>query len=232
MSAPTVLLVDDDEAVRRMVRSLLEREGYAVCDAPDGAAGLRELYDRRPELAIVDADMPEMDGYTLVERIREVSQIPVLMLTGHGDELQKVRALRLGADDHVTKPFGRQELLARVEALLRRARQRAPAAAAGYRDGRLIVDPARHEASVDGRPLALTPLELRLLSVLTAHAGRILSHDQLLEHVWGGTSGTSPDQVRLYVSYVRRKLEAAGLPGDALETVRGFGYRWRGASST
>ena len=229
-----LLIVDDDEMLRGLVRGLLEREGHRVLEAGDGRAGLRAVFEHKPALVLLDASMPELDGYALLDRIREVSDVPVLMLTAHGEQADKVRALRGGADDHVTKPYQPEELVARVEALLRRAGGRAGGAGAGpgreaYDDGRVRVDLERHEAKVDGRVLPLTPQELKLLGVLTAHRGQILTHDQLLEAAWGGTIGTSAEQVRLYVSYLRRKLVDAGLDPGVLETARGFGYRWRGA---
>jgi DNA-binding response OmpR family regulator len=147
-----------------------------------------------------------------------------MMLTALGAELEKVRALRAGADDYMTKPFGRQELLARVESLLRRASRRELQEV--YRDGQLEVDFSQRRVRASGEPVELTPLEFRLLGAFVDHPGQLLAHDQLLELVWGGERGTSRDQVKLYVGYLRRKLAEAGVPPDAIETVRGFGYRY------
>ena len=220
----SVLVVDDDADVRALVSELLLRAGYRVTEAGDGRAALRVLYDERPRLVLLDVSMPTLDGWGTLERIRELSDVPVVMLSGLGSELEKVRALRAGADDYVTNPFGRQELLARVESVLRRA----PASEVreAYSDGALEVDFAEWQVRAGGTAVGLTPLEFRLLGAFVGHPGQLLAHDQLLELVWGGERGSSRDQVKLYVGYLRRKLEAAGVPEDAIETVRGFGYRY------
>ena len=166
--------------------------------------------------------MPALDGWQTLERIRDLSDAPVLMLTAAGSELEKVRGLKAGADDYVTKPFGRQELLARVEALLRRRGESRTELPAPYEDALLRVDFEGRRVEVRGQEVTLTPLEFRLLGVLVRHPNQTLSHEQLLELVWGTPDG-SRDQVKLYVGYVRRKL---GVP-DAIESVRGFGYRYR-----
>jgi len=218
-----VLVVDDDPDVRGLVRELLERAGLQVREAADGRAALRAVYDARPALVVLDVAMPEMDGWQTLERLRDVSDVPVLMLTARSTELEKVRGLRAGADDYVTKPFGRQELLARVQALLRRSAREGGEAKRGeevYDDGRLRIDPRGAEVRFDGQLVALTPLEFRLVQTLVRHPDQVLSRDQLLDLVWGDSS-VSPDQVKLYVGYVRRKL-----PEAPIETVRGFGYRY------
>jgi DNA-binding response OmpR family regulator len=225
MIAPSsVLVVDDDPDVRALVGELLARAGYRVTEAEDGRAALRLLYDERPDLILLDISMPELDGWATLERIREVSDVPVVMVSALGAELEKVRALRGGADDYVTKPFGRQELLARVETVLRRAP--APEVRESYRDAWLEVDFAERRVRAGGQEVELTPLELKLLGAFVDHPGQLLAHDQLLELVWGGERGSSRDQVKLYVGYLRRKLEPAGVPENAIETVRGFGYRY------
>jgi DNA-binding response OmpR family regulator len=223
-NAGSVLVVDDDADVRALVAELLTRAGYQVNQAPNGREALKVLFDARPDLVLLDINMPELDGWGTLERIRELSDVPVLMLTALGAELEKVRALRAGADDYVTKPFGRQELLARVESLLRRAPT--PEVRDAYRDGQLEVDFSQRRVRAGGEPVELTPLEFRLLGAFVDHPGQLLAHDQLLELVWGGERGTSRDQVKLYVGYLRRKLAEAGVPPDAIETVRGFGYRY------
>ena len=222
--AASVLVVDDDADVRALVSELLLRAGYRVTEAGDGRAALRVLYDERPRLVLLDVSMPTLDGWGTLERIRELSDVPVVMLSGLGSELEKVRALRAGADDYVTKPFGRQELLARVASVLRRAP--APEVREAYSDGALEVDFAERQVRAGGTDVVLTPLEFRLLGAFVGHPGQLLAHDRLLELVWGGERGSSRDQVKLYVGYLRRKLQAAGVPEDAIETVRGFGYRY------
>jgi DNA-binding response OmpR family regulator len=222
MKAARILVVDDDSDIRTLVRALLERAGHEVADAPDGREGLRSFHSWRPDLVLLDVHMPALDGWQTLERIRDLSDVPVLMLTAAGSELEKVRGLKAGADDYVTKPFGRQELLARVEALLRRRGDVRTELPAPYEDSLLRVDFAGRRVEVEGREVTLTPLEFRLLGVLVRHPNQTLSHEQLLELVWGTPDG-SRDQVKLYVGYVRRKL---GAP-DAIESVRGFGYRYR-----
>jgi DNA-binding response OmpR family regulator len=219
------LVVDDEDDVRDLVATVLERAGIDVVRARDGQEGLRKFHSQRPDLVLLDVAMPGLDGWEVLERIRDLSDVPVLMLTARGAELDKVRGLRGGADDYVTKPFGRQELLARVEALLRRVRERDPAPDI-YSDTALTVNFPERSVEAGGRRVELTPLEFRLLSAFVRHPGQLLSHDQLLELVWGDSVGASRDQVKLYVGYVRRKLEEAGV-GSAIETVRGFGYRYR-----
>ena len=225
MKRARLLVVDDDDDIRRLLRELFERAGYGVVDAAGGRTALRALYEFRPALVLLDVAMPEMDGWQTLARIRDLSDVPVIMLTARAAELEKVRGLKAGADDYVTKPFGRQELLARVEALLRRAERRSGQEAPEvYADGLLAVDAAQRSVTVSGHDVALTPLEYRLLVALVRHSGQVLSPEQLLELVWGD-EGASRDQVKLYVGYLRRKLgpEAAA----AVETVRGFGYRYR-----
>jgi DNA-binding response OmpR family regulator len=220
-----ILITDDDADVRRLLAGLLERAGHAVLTATEGREALRLLHARRPRLVLLDVEMPGMDGWQALERIREISDVPVLMLTASGEELDRVRGLRGGADDYVTKPFGRQELLARVDALLRRARGRA-AVTEHYRDDLVEVDFTQRLVRVKGRELRLTPLEFRLLAAFVNHAGQLLSRDQLLELAWGDTGERAGHEVKIYVGYLRRKLEEAAGAGSAIETVRGFGYRY------
>ena len=221
---PSVLVVDDDPDVRALVSTLLGRAGYLVTEAPDGRAALKALYGQRPDLVVLDVNMPDLDGWATLERIRDLSDVPVVMLSARGEELEKVRALRAGADDYVTKPFGRQELLARVESVLRRAVGSVPKET--YSDAFLTVDFAERRLTVGERSVELTPLEFKLLATFVEHPNQLLDHGQLLELVWGGERGTSRDQVKLYVGYLRKKLADAGAQPGAIETVRGFGYRY------
>jgi DNA-binding response OmpR family regulator len=225
MDRQRVLVVDDEEDIRTLVRTLLERAGKDVVEAPDGRQGLRALHSERPSLVILDVTMPELDGWATLERIRDLSDVPVLMLTARGGELDTVRGLRSGADDYLSKPFGRQELLARVEALLRRSAGAADwtAAPETYGDGQVSVDVTRAEVRVGDREIQLTPLEFRLLVTFMRNPGQVLGRDQLLDLVWGHPEAVDPGQVKVTVSYLRRKL---GAEGDLIRTVRGFGYRW------
>jgi DNA-binding response OmpR family regulator len=228
MRGSRILVVDDDDDIRGLVRALLERAGHEVSDAPDGRSGLRELYAGSPDLVILDVAMPGLDGWATLERIRELTDVPVLMLTARDAELERVRGLQSGADDYVVKPFGRQELVARVDVLLRRPRS--GAAQETYTDGRLSISFVQRSVRYDEREVALTRLEYRLLSAFVDHPNQVLSHEQLRELVWGDGLGTSRDEVKLYVGYLRRKLAPEAPLSTPIETVRGFGYRYRPAA--
>jgi DNA-binding response OmpR family regulator len=223
---PRVLVVDDDEDIRTLVRELLERAGYTVDEAENGRAALRTLFSSVPSLVILDVTMPDLDGYQTLERIRDLSDVPVIMLTARTQELEKVRGLSAGADDYVAKPFGRQELLARVQALLRRTGGKAELLEA-YGDDFVQIDYAQRRVTVQGRDVQLTPLEFKLLAAFVQNPNQVLSRDQLLELVWGDPYGVSGDQVKLYVGYLRRKLVPDAPDSAPVETVRGFGYRYR-----
>lgn len=228
MSMRKVLVIDDDEDIRELVRTLLSRAGHEVSTAPNGRAGLRAFHIAPPDLVVLDVAMPELDGWQTLERIRDLSDVPVLMLTARTGELEKVRGLRAGADDYVTKPFGRQELVARVEALLRRARDRGETDER-YEDDVLAIDYAQRQVTYAGREVPLTPTEFKLLATLVRHPSQVMSPEQLLELVWGDAYGTSRGQVKLYVGYLRHKLSPDAPHSTPLETVRGFGYRYRRA---
>jgi DNA-binding response OmpR family regulator len=227
MSTARVLVVDDDEDIRSLLRTLLERIGVTVLEAPDGREGLREFHAQRPDLVILDVSMPQLDGWQMLDRIRDMSDVPILMLTARADELERVRGLHAGADDYVVKPFGKQELIARVQALLRRASRGGRAEEAdSYGDGYLTIDWGQHRVTVGEREVQLTPLEFRLLSTFVRNPRQVLSREQLLELVWGDTYGVGGDQVKLYVGYLRRKLDPDAPDAVPIETVRGFGYRY------
>jgi DNA-binding response OmpR family regulator len=221
-----VLVVDDEPDIRELVRALLERAGHEVIEAPDGQEALRVFYAEKPDLVLLDVSMPLLDGWGTLERIRELSDVPVVMLTARADELEKVRGLRAGADDYVTKPFGRQELVARVEGQLRRTRAGRDEANT-YDDGFISIDFAQRAVTAGGNTVALTPLEFRLLVVFVRHPNQVLSHEQLLDLVWGHARAGARDQVKLYVGYLRRKLGDDDRGESPIETVRGFGYRYR-----
>ena len=225
MAGSRILVVDDEDDIRGLVRALLERAGHQVIEAPDGRAGLRELYTNSPDLVMLDVAMPGLDGWETLERIREVSDVPVLMLTARDAELERVRGLRAGADDYVVKPFGRQELVARVDVLLRRPRS--GGAQDTYADPRLSISFTQRSVRFDDREVALTRLEYRLLSAFVGHPNQVLSHDQLRELVWDDNIATSRDEVKLYVGYLRRKLAPDAPQSTPIETVRGFGYRYK-----
>jgi two-component system KDP operon response regulator KdpE len=224
MKLARILVVEDEEKLRELVKLWLERAGYKCFDVGNGRAGLRLFYETRPDLVLLDLALPDMDGWQLCERIREVSQTPIIMLTAVGEEAAKVRGLQMGADDYVTKPFGFPELLARVEAVLRRVR------AAGqsheiYRHGELVLDPQAHRATLAGVDLKLTPTEYRLLAFLMQHPGQLLTHRQILEGVWGDAYVGDIDSLRIYIRSLRKKLESESGPAY-IATEHGLGYRF------
>ena len=228
MSTPRarILVVDDDEDIRLLVRELLERSGYEVVEAADGREALKLMYTTPPALVLLDITMPDLDGYQTLERIRDLSDVPVAMLTARSQELEKVRGLSAGADDYIAKPFGRQELLARVQALLRRSGGKAEVLDA-YSDGVIDIDYAQRRVMVGGRTVQLTPLEFKLLAAFVQNSDQVLTREQLLDMVWGDPYGVSGDQVKLYVGYLRKKLMPDAPDSAPIETVRGFGYRYR-----
>jgi DNA-binding response OmpR family regulator len=224
-----VLVIEDDADIALSVRTVLGRSGFEVRAAAEGRDGLRLFHTERPDIVILDVGLPEMDGWTVLERIRELSEVPVLMLTSHGQEADKVRGLRAGADDYVTKPFGNAEFVARVQALLRRSAG-ADQAAEVYDDGRVRMNFSGHEVTVDGAPVDLTATEFRLLAVLVRHRGQVLSAVKLLELVWDDPFGIGPGRVKYTVMRLRRKLGSQAGGDSSIEAVRGFGYRYRGRS--
>lgn len=226
-TAATVLLIDDDADVRALVRSALEREGYDVAEADGSRSAFRMLHELRPRLVVLSLVMPTSKGWRTLLRIREVSDVPVIVLGVRPLHWERVRWLRAGADDCISKPFSPLEVAARAEALLRRAGDDQDDGPGVYADGYLTVDFATRRVTAGDAPVSLTPLEFRLLSVLLDHREEVLGRDRLLELVWGRRGAVQPDQVRLYVAYLRRKLEAAAGTPPPIETVRGFGYMYR-----
>ncbi|MFC5720233.1 response regulator transcription factor [Streptomyces gamaensis] len=222
-----VLVVEDDPDLALALRTLLGHAGYGVLHAGDGREALRLLFAERPALMLLDVELPQLDGWQVLERTRDLSDLPVLLLTARGAETDRVRGLRAGADDYLPKPFGNDELLARVEALLRRA---APGRWAGesFDDGLRLV-PERRSAVWQGQEARLSDIEYRLLQVLVRNRGRVLTTDQLLDRVWDDPGGTGRERVKFAVLRLRRKLrQAAGdAAADPLEAVRGLGYRYR-----
>jgi len=219
-----VLVLEDDAVVTLVIKTVLGRAGFAVEIAPDGRQGLRAFHRLHPDVVLLDVGLPEMDGWQVLTRIREVSNVPVLMLTGHDLESEKVRGLRAGADDYLTKPFGNGELLARVQALLRRSRPAAGEANV-YDDGQVEIDYDARLVRVDGHLVTLTPIEFRLLLTLVRSRGRVLSPNQLLEQAWNDPLGIGPDRVKFAILRLRRKLGWSGVVSP-IEAVRGFGYRY------
>ena len=206
-----------------MLRAALEPQGYRVCEAESGQLGLQEAVTCRPDVVVLDLGLPDQDGLTVLQRFREWSQTPVLVLSVRDREGDKVAALDHGADDYLTKPFGTAELLARLRVLLRRA----PGAGDGQpvqQVGPLEMDLAAHLVRVDGREVSLTATEYALLRVLIQHAGRVATHKFLLRSVWGPAAETQSQYLRVYITHLRRKLEDAGAE-PLIRTETGIGYR-------
>jgi DNA-binding response OmpR family regulator len=224
-SGASVLAIEDDPDIRQLLRALLGREGYLVTEAATGRDGLRSFHQSRPDLVILDVGLPDLDGWQVLERIRDMSDAPVLVLTARSAERDKVRGLNAGADDYLTKPFSRVELLARLQAIRRRQAASATSSAV-FDDGQVRVEFAHQQVSMDGTPVLLTPTEYRLLAALVRHVGQVLSPDQLIELAWDDPSGLAPARVKYAVLRLRRKL---GWDDEEspIETVRGFGYRYR-----
>lgn len=225
-----VLIIDDDEQLVEAVRLYLTRLGYKVTTAMDGREGLQTMYLDRPDLIVLDIMMPVMDGWETCERIREVSNVPIVMLTARGQEADLVKGLRMGADDYVMKPFSLKELEARVQAVLRRsAWVPAPEMPITYSDDHLIVNLAERRVLVGGELLDLTPTEYRLLAYMVQNAGQVLTYRQLLEKVWGWEYTGDIDYVRVYVWRLRKKIERDSSNPEYILTEHGVGYRFRKA---
>ena len=222
-----ILVVDDEERMARFVRLNLEHDGFQVVEAYRGMQAIQALRDSMPDVVLLDVMMPDMDGFEVLKMIREISSVPVIMLTAKGEEDDRVRGLELGADDYVTKPFSPRELVSRVRAVLRRTE----AAAGGSRDvievdEHLKVDFGRREVWLDGQLVKLRPTEYRLLYHLMQNAGWVMTYDQLLSKVWGYEYRDEPHYVRLYVNYLRQKLEKDPANPVYILTERGVGYRF------
>jgi len=222
-----VLVVDDEPRMTRFIRMNLELEGYRVIEAHNGVEALDKVRADLPDLVILDVMMPELDGFETLEMLREVSNVPVIMLTVRADEDDKVRGLELGADDYVTKPFGARELASRVKAVLRRTRGPVTPEKAVLRiDDRLSVDFNNHEVIVEGQRIKLRPTEFRLLYHLIENAGWVIPHETLLAKVWGYEYREEIHYLRLYVAYLRQKIEPDPSHPRYIFTERGVGYRF------
>lgn len=229
-----ILVIDDDASFIRMVEKVLSHQGYEALTADSGQEGLRLLFKHHPDLVLLDVVMPKMDGWQTCERIRDISDVPVIILTGKRvDEDDVAYGLDHGADDYLIKPVGNKELIARVRATLRRAAL-APAQyvreGVTYNDGYLSVDIARRQVMVNGKQVKLSPREFRLFSLLIENAGLILSHQQLLKGVWGWEYTDDIDYVRIYISHLRRKIEAEPSEPEYIMTETGIGYYFQKAT--
>jgi len=226
----TILLVDDEESVRKVLTFPLERDGFTVVQAADGEEALRRFGETAPDLVVLDIMLPKLDGLEVCKRLRATSSVPIIMLTARDDELDKVIGLELGADDYITKPFSIREFRSRVRALLRRAK--APRADADEVDERietdgLVIDVPRRSVEVRGEPVQLTYVEFELLRTLAAHPGRVYSRRMLLEALWKSADYRDPRTIDVHVRHLREKLEAEPRTPEYILTVRGVGYRFR-----
>lgn len=222
-----ILVVDDEERMVRFIRLNLEHDGFQVSEAFNGKEAIQKIRDVTPDLILLDVMMPDLDGFEVLETVREVSNVPVIMLTAKGEEDDRVRGLELGADDYVTKPFSPRELVSRVKAVLRRT-ESASGSMHGLIevDDRLKIDFDRREIWLEGKLVKLRPTEYRMLYHLVQNAGWVVTHDQLLTKVWGYEYRDEPHYVRLYINYLRQKLEADPSNPRYILTERGVGYRF------
>ena len=224
MSGQRILVVDDEAPIRRALRSALTGHGYDVEVAEGGGVALDAITTWAPDAVVLDLMMPGVDGFEVVRQTRTWSQVPIVVLSARGEERSKVDALDLGADDYLTKPFGIEELLARLRAVLRRT---GGPQVQQLTVGDITIDIARHVVTKGSAEVHLTPTEYDLLRVLAANAGKVLTHRQLLERVWGGYAAENSQQLRVYVNYLRRKLEDDPSRPRWLVTEPGVGYRLR-----
>ena len=223
---PSVVLIEDEPQIRRFLRAALTGHGYRLFEAGSGEDGLIEAATRQPDLVILDLGLPDLDGLGVLARLREWTSVPVIVLSARGQERDKIAALDGGADDYVSKPFSVGELLARMRAALRRRDQVGEGAAATtFVVGDLSVDLARRHVLVGDKEIHLTPIEYKLLTTLIRHAGKVLTHRQLLKEVWGPAHTEDSQNLRFYVAQLRRKLEAVPARPRYLLTEPGVGYR-------
>jgi two-component system KDP operon response regulator KdpE len=222
MSDDRILVVDDEPQIRRALQSALTAHGYAVALAEDGASGLEAIATWAPDAVILDLVMPGVDGFEVLRQTRIWSSVPIIVLSARGQEADKVAALDQGADDYLTKPFGMAELFARLRVVLRRARTKEPELLTA---GDVTIDMGKHLVFRGGQEVHLTPTEFDLLQVLAREAGKVITHRQLLERVWGSYAAENSPQLRVYVNYLRRKLEDDPTHPRLLVTEPGVGYR-------
>jgi DNA-binding response OmpR family regulator len=224
----TILLVDDEDSIQKLLAYPLERDGFRVLQARDGEEALERFAAERVDLVVLDLMLPKLDGLEVCKRLRAMSEVPIIMLTARDDELDKVLGLELGADDYITKPFSIREFRSRVRALLRRAAAPRQVAADGeaISAGGLRIDLARRTVEVQGRPVQLTYVEFELLRTLAGQPGRVYSRRMLLEALWGAADYREPRTIDVHVRHLREKLERDPAEPEYILTVRGVGYRF------
>lgn len=220
-----LLLVDDDTTLLNLLGQYLREENYEVFEAANGTQGIRLAYQERPDLVLLDVMLPGMDGWETCARLREMSNVPIIMLTAKATEADKLRGFRLGVDDYVTKPFSFAELVARVQAVLARGADASRKGPGSFSYGDIALDMERYQATVDDRVLELTPTEFRLLEALVRRGGKVATEADLVREVWGPNRQDDTALVRRYILMLRKKIEADPANPARILTVRGFGYR-------
>ncbi len=223
MTGPSVLVIEDEPQIRRFLRASLPSHGYRLLEADTAGEGVAKIAEKRPDIVLLDLGLPDEDGIEVTRRIREWSQVPIIVITARGREEDKIAALDAGADDYLTKPFGVGELMARMRVALRRSVSREPDAVLTYGDIRL--DPARRQVFRGSEEVHLTPIEFRLLSALARHADKVLTQRQLLVEVWGASYAEATHYLRVYMGHLRHKLEKDPARPRHLITEPGVGYR-------
>jgi two-component system KDP operon response regulator KdpE len=223
---PVALIVDDEPQIRRLLRVVLEGENYQVHEAENGQQGLTEIANRRPAVILLDLGLPDMEGLELLQRLREWSEAPVLVLSVRDDEQSKVAALDSGAEDYVTKPFSTAELLARLRAAQRKTRPEEEVSI--FKSGDLIVDLTARVVKCAGREIKLTATEYALLRLFVRHPGRVLTHRYILREIWGPKSEEHRQYLRVYVTHLRQKIEPDPAKPSLIRTEPGIGYRFAG----
>lgn len=226
-----IMVVDDDRDLVELLDYALRREGYEVAKAFDGETAIESFGREKPDLVVLDLNLPKLAGFVVLERMRRADEhVAILILSARQDESDVLRGLQLGADDYISKPFRPKELVARAKAILRRSVQaRGRPAPSRYRTGDIVLDEATHDVRTGDVPVHLSPTEFKLLRHFMANPGRVLTQEEILEGVWGYDAEVGGDLVKLNVSRLRRKLAADGTPRDVIQTVPGVGYLFRGA---
>jgi two-component system, OmpR family, KDP operon response regulator KdpE len=222
-----ILVIEDEPEIRKFLKASLESHDYGPVFAETAREGIKLITAHPPEVVILDLGLPDMDGLDVIRTVREWSAIPIIVLSARGQEKDKVTALELGADDYLTKPFGVPELLARLKVALRHGRQSASAISPVFEAGDLSVDLEKRQVKVKGEEIHLTPIEYKLLSVLVKHAGKVVTHQQLLKEVWGKNSTENSHYLRIYAQHLRQKLGDDPMRPRYIVTEAGVGYRFK-----
>lgn len=220
-----ILVIEDEQEIRKFLSFSLESNGYKPILANNGHEGLQQVAAARPELIILDLGLPDMDGQHIIQRVREWSSLPIIVLSARGQEQDKIKALENGADDYLTKPFGLGELLARIKVALRHSRRGDNAESEIFTQDDLVVDRAKRVVTLAGEEVHLTPIEYQLLTIMVKHAGKVVTHTQLLKEIWGKHSAENNNYLRIHMQHLRQKLKDNPLKPTYLVTEPGIGYR-------